>query len=73
MGCIKQTDILIIGVPRRKDREKARNLLDEITAENFPIQGKEMDIQTQKAQSVPDEMSPKRPTSRHVIIKNTKS
>ena len=36
MGCIEQTDILVIGVPRRKDREKARNLLDEIMAENFP-------------------------------------
>ena len=50
MGCIEQTDILVIGVPRRKDREKARNLLDEIMAENFPTWGKEMDIQTRKAQ-----------------------
>ena len=72
MGCIKQTDILVIGVPRRKDREKARNLLDEIMAENFPTGGKEMDIQTQKAQCS-EEISPKRPTSRHVIIKSTKS
>ena len=30
---------------------------------------KEIDIQAQKAQRVPNKMNPKRPTPRHIIIK----
>ena len=41
-------------------------------AENFPNLQKEIDIQIQKAQRVPNKMNPKRPTSRHTIIKMAK-
>ena len=41
-------------------------------AENVPNLGKETDIHVQEAQTVPDKMNPKRPTSRHIIIKMSK-
>ena len=37
--------------------------------ENAPNLVKEIDIQVQKAHRVPNMMNPKRPTSRHIIIK----
>ena len=36
-------------------------------AENFPNLAKETDIQVQEAQSVPNKMNLKRPTSRHIF------
>nr|KAF6444260.1 hypothetical protein HJG59_008560 [Molossus molossus] len=41
-------------------------------AENFPNLVKEIDIQVQEAQRVPNKMNPKRPTPRHIIIKMQK-
>ena len=45
--------------------------------ENFLNLVKEIDIQVQEVQKVPDKMNPKRPTPRHIIIKmlrlNTKN
>ena len=41
-------------------------------AENFPNLQKEIDIQIQKAQRVPNKMNPNRPTPRHTIIKMAK-
>ena len=40
--------------------------------ENFPNLVKEIDIQVQEAQRVPNKMDPKRPTARHIIIKMQK-
>ena len=40
--------------------------------ENFPNLVKEIDIQVQEAQRVPNKMDPKRTTSRHIIIKMPK-
>ena len=40
--------------------------------ENFPNLVKEIDIQVQKAQRVPNKMDAKRPTLRHIIIKMPK-
>ena len=37
--------------------------------ENFPNLVKEIDIQVQEAQTVPNKMNPKRPVPRHSIIK----
>ena len=37
--------------------------------ENFPNLAKEIDMQIQEAQRVPDKMDAKRPTPRHTIIK----
>lgn len=38
-------------------------------AENVPNLEKEANIQSQKAQKVPNKMNPKTPTLRHIIIK----
>ena len=40
--------------------------------ENFPNLVKEIDIQVQEAQRVPNKMDAKKPTPRHIIIKNAK-
>ena len=40
--------------------------------ENFPNLVKEIDIQVQEAQRVPNKMGPKRTTARHIIIKTPK-
>ena len=37
--------------------------------ENFPNLMKEIDIQVQEAQRVPNKLDPKRATPRHIIIK----
>ena len=40
--------------------------------ENFPYLVKEIDIQIQEAQRVPNKLNPKRNTPRHIIIKMPK-
>ena len=40
--------------------------------ENFPNLLKEIDIQVQEAQRIPNKMDTKRPTPRHIIIKMSK-
>ena len=40
--------------------------------ENFPILVKEIDIQVQGAQRIPNNLDPKRNTTRHIIIRLTK-
>ena len=40
--------------------------------ENFPNLVKEIDMQVQRAQRVPNKMDAKRPTLRHIIIKMPK-
>ena len=57
----------------RKDREqKIEYLSGKIMTENFPNLVKEIDIQVQEAQRVPNKMNPKRPTPRHIIIEMQK-
>ena len=43
--------------------------LKKIVKENFPDLVKEIDMQAQEAQRIPNEMDTKRPTPRHIIIK----
>ena len=40
--------------------------------ENFPNLVKEIDMQVQEAQRVPNKMGAKRPSPRHIIIKMSK-
>ena len=52
--------IHIIGVPEGKEREKGtENILEEITAKNFPNMGKKPLTQIQEAQRVPYKIKPK--------------
>ena len=57
----------------RKGREQEiENLFEKIMKENFPNLAKEIDIQVQEAQRIPNKLDPKRTTPRHIIIKMQK-
>ena len=49
--------------------EEEQNLFEKIMKENFPNLVKEIDIQVQEAQRVPNKMYPKRTMPRHIVIK----
>ena len=67
---VKRPNIRIIGVPEEEDKKKSHEkLLEEIIAENFPKMGKEMAIQVQETQRVPNRINPRRTTPRHILIK----
>ena len=53
-------------------RQEIKNLFEKITKENFPNLVKEIGIQVQEAQRVPNKGGTKRPTPRHIIIKMPK-
>ena len=53
----------------KEEEQKIENLFEQIMKESFPNLAKEIDIQVQEAQRVPNKLDPKRPTTRHIIIK----
>ena len=55
-----------------EEEQEIENLFEKIMKENFPNLVKEIDIQVQEAQRVPNKLDPKRTTSRHIIIKMPK-
>ena len=59
----KHSDIQIIGVPEGEEQEQEiENLFKKIMKENFPNLIKEIHIQVQEAQRVPNKMDAKRTT-----------
>ena len=59
-----------MGVPEREESaQEIENLLEKIMTDNVLNLVKKIDMQVQEAQRVPNKMNPKRPTSKHVIIK----
>ena len=69
----KHSDIPIIGVPEGEEKEQEiGNLFEKIMKENFPSGMKEIDMQIQAAQRIPNMMDAKWPTLRHIIIKMPK-
>ena len=54
---------------RRKEEQEIENLFQKIMKENFPNLAKEIDIQVQEAQRIPNKLDPKRTTPKHIIIK----
>ena len=60
-------------VPEGEKRKQGiGNLFEEIMKENFPKLMKEIDIQVQGVQSLPNKKDAKRSTPRHVTIKMPK-
>ena len=55
-----------------QEEQDMENLFEKIIKENFPNLVKEIDIQVQEAQKVPNTMDKKRTTPRHIIIKMPK-
>ena len=67
---LKCLNMNIIGVPEGEKKEQdIGNLFERIMKENIPNLVKEIDMQVQEAQRVPNKMDAKRPTPRHIIIK----
>ena len=57
-------------MPEGGEKEQViENLFEKIMKGKFPNLVKEIDIQVQEAQRVPNKMDPKRTTPRHTIIK----
>ena len=54
-----------------EEEEEIEDLVEKIMKENFPNLVKEIDIQVQEAQRVPNKME-QRPTPEHIIIKMLK-
>ena len=52
----------------KEERQEIENLFEKKMKENFPNMLKEIDIQVQEAQGVPNKLDPKR----HIIIKMPK-
>ena len=60
-------------MPEGEEKEQEiGNLSEKIVKENFPNLVKEIDMQVQEAQRVPNKMDAKRPTPGHIIIKMPK-
>ena len=60
-------------MPEGEEKEQEiGNLFEKLIKENFPNLVKEIDMQVQKAERVPNKMDVKRPTPRHIIIKMPK-
>ena len=64
----KHSNICIIGVSEGEEKDQEIGSLSEnIMKENFPNLMKEIDMQIQEAQRVPNKMDAKRPNPRHII------
>ena len=55
-----------------EEEQEIENLFETIMKENFPNLVKEIDIQIQEAQTVPNKLNPNRATPRHIRIKMPK-
>ena len=57
---MKRSNTRIIGVPEGEDKKKDHEkILEEIIVENFPKIGKEIIIQAQETQRVPNRINPR--------------
>ena len=56
---VKCPNIRIIGVPGEEDKKKDHEKILEITVENFPKMGKEIIIQVQETQRLPNRINPR--------------
>ena len=68
---IKHTNIQITGVPEEEKKKVYEKIFEEIIVENSLQMGEE--IVKQEAQRVPYRINPRRNTSRHILIKLTKT
>ena len=59
----KRSNICLIGVPEGEEKEQGiGNRFEKTMKENFPDWVKEIDMQVQEAQRVPNKLDPKRST-----------
>ena len=55
-----------------EEEQEIENLFEKVMKENFPNLVREIDIQVQEAQRVPNKLDLKRTIPRHIIIKMPK-
>ena len=55
-----------------EEEQEIEDFLKKIMKENFPNLVKEIDVQVQEAQKVPNKLDPRRSMPRHIIIKMPK-
>ena len=71
---VKRPDIQVRGVPEEEDKKKGHEkILELIIVENVLKMGKEIVIQVQETQRVPNRINPRQNTPRHILIKLTKN
>ena len=69
---MKRNNIHIIGIPEGEEEGQGiENQFEKVTMESFPNLMKEKVTQIQETQRVPMKRNPKKPTSKHIIIKMT--
>ena len=69
----KHSNIHITEVPEGEEKEQEiGNLFEKLIKENFPNLVKEIDMQVQETQRVPNKMDANRPTLRHITVKMPK-
>ena len=67
---VKCHNIRIIGAPEEEGKRKGHEkILEEIIFENFPKMGKEIAIQVQETQRVPNRINPRQNIPTHILIK----
>ena len=67
---MKCNNICIIVIPEGEEEEQGiENLFEKVMMKNFPNLMGEKVTQIQETQKVPIKRNPKRPASRHIIIK----
>ena len=69
---MKHNNIHIVGIPEEEEEQGIENLFEKVMLENFPNLMREKVTQIQETQRVPIKRNPKRPTSRHTIVKMAK-
>ena len=69
---MKHNDIHIIGIPEGEEDQRIETRFEKVMMENFPNLMREKITLIQETQRVPIKRNPKRPTSRHIIIKMAK-
>ena len=62
----------LLGFQKEKREKGAENLFEEIMPESFPNLDKKIDIQNKESERAPNEITLRRSTPRHVIIKVSK-
>ena len=60
------------GARRKEEEQEIENFFEKIMKESFPNLVKEIDIQVQEEQKVPNKLDPKRNTLRYIIFKMPK-
>ena len=70
---MKHNNIRIMGIPEGEEENQGlEKLFEKVIMENFPNLRREKGTEIQETHRVPIKRNPKRPTSRHLIIKMAK-